>query len=131
MEVLEIAGYTEEEKLAIARDHLVQKQIANHGLTPEQLTISDEALLYYAGLLGRRCRCRSVADDDRPGAAVGVPAGELDRVARELAHLCLGELDDLLRRHPGSGLAGLEHALLVELFTDEGVGTMVVGENGS
>ena len=44
MEVLEIPGYTEEEKLAIARDHLVQKQIANHGLTPEQVTISDDAL---------------------------------------------------------------------------------------
>jgi ATP-dependent Lon protease len=44
MEVLEIPGYTEEEKLAIAREHLVQKQIANHGLTPAQLTITDEAL---------------------------------------------------------------------------------------
>jgi ATP-dependent Lon protease len=44
MEVLEIPGYTEEEKLAIARDHLVQKQIANHGLTPEQFVITDEAL---------------------------------------------------------------------------------------
>jgi ATP-dependent Lon protease len=44
MEVLEIPGYTEEEKLAIARDHLVQKQIANHGLTSEQLTITDDAL---------------------------------------------------------------------------------------
>ena len=44
MEVLEIPGYTEEEKLAIARDHLVQKQITNHGLTPEQLTITDDAL---------------------------------------------------------------------------------------
>jgi ATP-dependent Lon protease len=44
MEVLEIAGYTEEEKLAIARDHLVQKQITNHGLTSEQLVITDEAL---------------------------------------------------------------------------------------
>jgi len=44
MEVLEIPGYTEEEKLTIARDHLVQKQIANHGLTPEQVTIDDAAL---------------------------------------------------------------------------------------
>jgi len=44
MEVLEIAGYTEEEKLAIARDHLVQKQIVNHGMTSEQLAITDEAL---------------------------------------------------------------------------------------
>src|SRR5262247_687053 len=44
MEVLEIPGYTEEEKLAIAREHLVQKQILNHGLTLEQLTITDGAL---------------------------------------------------------------------------------------
>src|SRR5512143_1271605 len=44
MEVLEIPGYTEEEKLAIAREHLVQKQVKNHGLTPEQLTIGDDAL---------------------------------------------------------------------------------------
>jgi ATP-dependent Lon protease len=44
MEVLEIPGYTEEEKLAIARDHLVQKQITNHGLTPEQFVITDDAL---------------------------------------------------------------------------------------
>ena len=44
MEVLEIPGYTEEEKLAIARDHLAQKQVTNHGLTPEQLTLTDDAL---------------------------------------------------------------------------------------
>jgi ATP-dependent Lon protease len=44
MEVLEIPGYTEEEKLAIARDHLVEKQVTNHGLTPEQLIITDDAL---------------------------------------------------------------------------------------
>ncbi|MBF8300915.1 MAG: ATP-dependent protease La, partial [Acidobacteria bacterium] len=44
MEVLEIPGYTEEEKLAIAREHLVEKQVRNHGLTPEQFTITDAAL---------------------------------------------------------------------------------------
>jgi ATP-dependent Lon protease len=44
MEVLEIPGYTEEEKLVIARDHLVQKQIKNHGMTPEQFAITDAAL---------------------------------------------------------------------------------------
>ena len=33
MEVLELAGYTEDEKLAIARDHLVERQVKNHGLT--------------------------------------------------------------------------------------------------
>jgi ATP-dependent Lon protease len=44
MEVLEIPGYTEEEKLAIARDHLIAKQITNHGLTPQQFAIADEAV---------------------------------------------------------------------------------------
>jgi ATP-dependent Lon protease len=44
MEVLEIPGYTEQEKLAIAKQHLVQRQIKNHGLTPKQLRMTDEAL---------------------------------------------------------------------------------------
>ena len=44
MEVLEIPGYTEQEKLAIAKQHLVQRQVKNHGLTPKQLRVTDEAL---------------------------------------------------------------------------------------
>ena len=44
MEVLELAGYTEEEKLAIAREHLVGKQVQNHGLTPRQVAFTDAAL---------------------------------------------------------------------------------------
>jgi ATP-dependent Lon protease len=44
MEVLELPGYTEEEKLAIATEHLVEKQVKNHGLTPEQLQITEAAL---------------------------------------------------------------------------------------
>src|SRR5436853_4333931 len=44
MEVIELPGYTEEEKLRIARDHLVDRQVANHGLTPEHVIFTDEAL---------------------------------------------------------------------------------------
>ena len=44
MEVIELAGYTEEEKLAIARDHIVGRQVANHGLKAEQLTFTDAAI---------------------------------------------------------------------------------------
>src|SRR6188768_2991504 len=44
MEVLELAGYTEEEKLQIAKEHLVAKQVTNHGLTAEQLVFTDEAI---------------------------------------------------------------------------------------
>ncbi len=44
MEVLEIAGYTEEEKLKIAQDHLVAKQVKNHGLTVEFIRFTPDAL---------------------------------------------------------------------------------------
>src|SRR5687768_1228375 len=44
MEVLEIPGYTEQEKLAIAKQHLVQRQVKNHGLTSKQLRVTDDAL---------------------------------------------------------------------------------------
>jgi len=44
MEVLEIAGYTEEEKLKIAIDHLVDKQVKNHGLTKEYIQFTPDAL---------------------------------------------------------------------------------------
>ena len=44
MEVLELPGYTEEEKLKIAVEHLVGKQIKNHGLTPENLIFTPDAL---------------------------------------------------------------------------------------
>ena len=44
MEMIELPGYTEEEKLRIARDHLVSRQVTNHGLSPEQVVFTDEAL---------------------------------------------------------------------------------------
>jgi len=44
MEIIEIAGYTEEEKTEIAKRHLVPKQLDEHGLTAEQLTFADTAI---------------------------------------------------------------------------------------
>ena len=44
MEVLTLSGYTDAEKVQIARAYLVPKQIAAHGLRPEELTIEDSAL---------------------------------------------------------------------------------------
>jgi ATP-dependent Lon protease len=44
MEIIEVSGYTEIEKMAIARNYLVPKALEAHGLTPEQLEITDEAL---------------------------------------------------------------------------------------
>jgi ATP-dependent Lon protease len=44
MEVISIAGYTEDEKLEIAKRFLVPKQLESHGLTAEQLTFEDHTL---------------------------------------------------------------------------------------
>jgi ATP-dependent Lon protease len=44
MEVVEFAGYTEREKREIARKYLIPRQFTENGVSPEQLTITDEAL---------------------------------------------------------------------------------------
>jgi ATP-dependent Lon protease len=44
MEVIQLSGYTEEEKVEIAKRHLVPKQVAEHGLTRSQIEFTDEGL---------------------------------------------------------------------------------------
>lgn len=44
MEVIEVGSYTENEKLHIAMEHLIPKQLEKHGLKPEQLTISKKVI---------------------------------------------------------------------------------------
>ncbi len=44
MEIIPLAGYTEDEKLEIARRHLIPKQVRNHGLKPAEFSITDAAL---------------------------------------------------------------------------------------
>src|SRR6266540_3142952 len=45
MEVIRLSGYTEMEKLQIAKKHLIPELLENHGLSKEQITVSDEAIL--------------------------------------------------------------------------------------
>jgi ATP-dependent Lon protease len=45
MEVIRLAGYIEEEKLAIARRHLIPRQFENHGMSAEHIAFGDEALV--------------------------------------------------------------------------------------
>jgi ATP-dependent Lon protease len=44
MEVIELPGYTPREKLSIARDFLIPRQLSEHGLSPERLDFSDAAI---------------------------------------------------------------------------------------
>jgi len=45
MEIIKLSGYTEDEKLHIAKEHLLKKQLSENGLTAEEFSITDEAFL--------------------------------------------------------------------------------------
>src|SRR3954452_9985682 len=80
MEILEIPGYTRREKLAIARRHLVPKQLEEHGLTTVQIDIQDtaieELIEHYTREAGVRSLEPTVASVIR-GVAVKVAEGDL------------------------------------------------------
>jgi ATP-dependent Lon protease len=60
MEVIELAGYTEEEKLEIARRHLIPKQLGENGLTPENLGFEDDAVIQIIRSYTREAGLRNV-----------------------------------------------------------------------
>jgi ATP-dependent Lon protease len=82
MEVLELHGYTRDEKKSIARKYLVPKQLAEHGLTEQHVSIADEAILeivdHYTKEAGVRNLERELANVIR-GVAVKVASGEAFR----------------------------------------------------
>jgi ATP-dependent Lon protease len=108
MEMINIPGYTETEKLRIAQNYLVPRQLAEHGLKPEQCQFSEEAILaiiqeytYEAGVrdLERRIAavCRSVAAEIAKGVEAEVNAtpsfvrGVLGNAARSIREQRLSE----------------------------------------
>ena len=82
MEVLDLPGYTRREKLAIARRHLIPKQLEEHGLTEEKLEITNEAIEeiieHYTREAGVRSLERQVSSVIR-GVAVKVAEGDHTR----------------------------------------------------
>ncbi len=66
MEIIRIPGYTEDEKVEIAKRHLIQKQIKAHGLKKDEWSISDDALRdmvrYYTREAGVRNLEREIAN---------------------------------------------------------------------
>lgn len=83
MEIIELAGYTDEEKLEIARRYLVGRQLASNGLTAEQCALQDETLMHlirdYTREAGVRTLERVIGSVLRH-VAVRIAAGEVDRV---------------------------------------------------
>src|SRR5207237_10645816 len=72
MEIIPLPGYTEEEKLEIAKRYLVKRQLEANGLTSERVTIADEAL-------------RSIISDYRREAGVRNLEREIGAVLRSAA----------------------------------------------
>ncbi len=60
MEIIELGSYTDEEKLMIAKDHLIPKQIKNHGLKKSQLKITDDAIREIISCYTRESGVRSL-----------------------------------------------------------------------
>ncbi|SNS64891.1 ATP-dependent proteinase. Serine peptidase. MEROPS family S16 [Bacillus sp. OK838] len=83
MEIISIAGYTEIEKLHIAKDHLLPRQLENHGLMKTQLQIREEALTkiirYYTREAGVRSLERQLASICRKTAKI-IVSGDKKRV---------------------------------------------------
>jgi ATP-dependent Lon protease len=72
MEVVRLDGYTEEEKVAIARDHLLRRQLERNGLDALEVTVSDAAL-------------RSIVVDHTREAGVRSLERELGKLLRKVA----------------------------------------------
>ncbi|MBT2616678.1 MULTISPECIES: endopeptidase La [Bacillaceae] len=83
MEIISIAGYTEIEKLHIAKDHLLPRQLENHGLLKTQLQVREEALTkiirYYTREAGVRSLDRQLAGICRKTAKI-IVSGDKKRV---------------------------------------------------
>ncbi len=66
MEIIELGSYTDEEKLMIAKNHLIPKQLKKHGLTKSQLSLTQDAIREiircYTRESGVRSLERSIAD---------------------------------------------------------------------
>ena len=60
MEIIPLAGYTEDEKLEIAKQHLLEKQVKNHGLKKREFELTDDALTSIIRLYTREAGVRNL-----------------------------------------------------------------------
>ena len=81
MEILRLSGYSEEEKLQIARRYLIPRQLKEAGLTADQITIPDETLRGGDQSLHARGRRAAARAADRPAG----PQGRRARMPRAQA----------------------------------------------
>ena len=100
MEVIELTGYTPNEKLAIGRQFLVPRQLEKHGLDPEKVTIGDDALRALIDLYTREAGVRNLE--------------------REIAGVCRKLARRVVEERTKKGKGGKKKAALMELSVEDG-----------
>ncbi|MBO7218129.1 MAG: endopeptidase La, partial [Clostridia bacterium] len=96
MEIISLTSYTREEKFHIAKEHLVKRQVKNHGLTPRQIKITDDAIYsvidFYTREAGVRKLERTIATLCRKSAKM-IAEGEKStvKVNAEMIRTMLGK----------------------------------------
>jgi ATP-dependent Lon protease len=92
MEVIRLDGYTDYEKVAIARDHLLARQLERNGLSADEVTISDDA---YKGIISDHTREAGVRNLERElGKVLRKVATKI--AAREVEALVTVNADDIV-----------------------------------
>ena len=116
MEVIELGSYTDEEKLHIAKEHLLPKQRSRHGLNGNQLRISDDAIreliASYTRESGVRVLERELASVCRKAAA-RIASGEAKSLRLKEGELegVLGPVKFKKETYLGESTVGLVHGL--------------------
>ncbi|MGH8864205.1 MAG: S16 family serine protease, partial [Burkholderiales bacterium] len=90
MEVIQLPGYTEEEKLEIARRYLVKRQLEANGLNPEQATLTDAAIKAIIGDYTREAGVRNLEREIGAvlrSAAMKIAEGQAESVTVDAADL--------------------------------------------
>ena len=142
MEIIEVSGYTEVEKLAIARHFLLPKALGAHGLEAAQIEVTDEALRRMireyteeSGVrnlereIGALCRkaARRFAGDDPPGRIVVDAADVGDFLGVPRYEFGLAEEQDEAGVATGAAVTSVGGDLLgIEVLVMEGKGDLVL-----
>ncbi|ANS84958.1 endopeptidase La [Vibrio scophthalmi] len=121
MEVIRLSGYTEDEKLNIAKSHLLDKQVKRNGLKPNEITIEDSAIIgiirYYTREAGVRSLEREISKICRKAVKNILLNSELKSVTVSIDNLKeylgvqrfdFGKADDSNRIGQVTGLAWTE-----------------------
>jgi len=72
LEIIHFTGYTEKEKQAIAKNHIIPRQLRNHGLSHDRLAFSDSAITRIIAIIPRR-RVFAILSANSPMCAASLP----------------------------------------------------------